>query len=122
MIVSDDLAQIIHHHIWGEDYPRDEADCCADAILRAGYHRPRVIEPGRGQEAALNALPVGTVLREVGMPADDSAVIERFADHSVNDDAFWVETGVDADGDMTSAEVASGNVPWVVLIEPEVVR
>ncbi|MFG1794211.1 hypothetical protein [Nocardia sp. NPDC049149] len=83
----DQLAAILREHSMpsGEsDFPADEYECCADAVLAAGFRPPaRLIET----HAELDALPVGAVVMDAPYPDGDV--------HQKLVEGQWFEPGFD---------------------------
>lgn len=105
MSEREELEQIVYD-VWMQDEPRFTAGQAADAILAAGYRKPREVTTA----AELDALPVGSVV----LDAEGDAWQDRgYA-------AFnWCNTTSGMNGGLDPELLVSTYGPLTLLHEPE---
>ena len=108
MSARDDLARIVNIG-WGSDGEYEALDstdyAIADAVLAAGYSKPRIVTT----VDELEALPVGSVVRGV----DEHFVFERYASDAVLGRNWWTS------GEWSTYSADQITLPAYVLFTPE---
>ena len=125
MSARDELAMTLLHHPWLPDHEGlytglcpecperpitgghnspSHADHLADAILAAGYRKPRTIDTV--EEA--NALPAESVIQ-----SDAGLIYEKYADEDGREFDYWL-----LPGEQRAQAAAKIDFPATVLLEP----